>query len=242
MGDDRAAESDVEAIARLNRELADLRTTVLARVGRKATGDIEPTILPSPKPDTLFLQGQTLNRADYPALWAWAEGNGAVGTGLFGAGNGTTTFVLPDLRGRVLMGAGALGTDTYTLGQDVGVARHTLATTEMPAHNHPASGSTSSHGHDHGWAGGHAHGLNSMRYSTPGNPHDHYNVVGTVSEGTSGAGTGPGGNTGTAGVGDHLHGWDNHGHTVTVSTSNTGGGAAHENRQPSKAVNWMIWT
>jgi len=53
-------------------------------------------------------------------------------------GDGRTTFALPDLRCRVPLHAGA-GVD---LGQSAGEATHTLATTEMPAHNHLA-GATS---------------------------------------------------------------------------------------------------
>jgi microcystin-dependent protein len=51
-------------------------------------------------------------------------------------GNGTTTFALPDLRGRVPihMGAG------FTQGERGGEYTHTLITSEMAAHNHSASG------------------------------------------------------------------------------------------------------
>lgn len=52
-------------------------------------------------------------------------------------GNGTTTFALPDLRGRTPI---HFGTDpqagTYTLGQKAGAETVTLQTNEMPAHNH----------------------------------------------------------------------------------------------------------
>ena len=39
----------------------------------------------------------------------------AIGTA-FGEGDGSTTFNLPDLRGRAIQGVGTLGTETYTLG------------------------------------------------------------------------------------------------------------------------------
>jgi microcystin-dependent protein len=56
-------------------------------------------------------------------------------------GNGQTTFALPDLRGRVPihMGSG------FTLGSRGGEETHTLTMSEMPAHVHLAS-STSSAG------------------------------------------------------------------------------------------------
>lgn len=55
-------------------------------------------------------------------------------------GDGQSTFGLPDLRGRVPIGAGT-GTDgiTYALGQKAGSANITLNQTQMPAHTHPLS-------------------------------------------------------------------------------------------------------
>lgn len=47
-------------------------------------------------------------------------------------GNGTTTFNLPNLQGRVAMGTG----NGHTLGETGGQESHTLTTTEMPAHVH----------------------------------------------------------------------------------------------------------
>jgi microcystin-dependent protein len=54
-------------------------------------------------------------------------------------GNGTTTFALPDLRGRVpiSMGQGA-GLQNYIIGQQGGTETVTLAAAEMPAHSHTA--------------------------------------------------------------------------------------------------------
>jgi microcystin-dependent protein len=47
-------------------------------------------------------------------------------------GNGTTTFQLPNLQGRVP----AHFSNNYLLGELTGEANHTLIVTEMPAHNH----------------------------------------------------------------------------------------------------------
>lgn len=52
-------------------------------------------------------------------------------------GDGQTTFGLPDLRGRIPVGAGqGAGLASYTLGQIGGAESHTLQLTEMPPHNH----------------------------------------------------------------------------------------------------------
>ena len=61
-------------------------------------------------------------------------------------GNGQTNFALPDLRGRVVVGAGT-GTDsiTYNVGQAAGVANATLTMAQMPNHVH-TSGAVSLNG------------------------------------------------------------------------------------------------
>ena len=51
-------------------------------------------------------------------------------------GDGVTTFALPDLRGRVPVHAGTLGSDNFVLGQPAGVEAVTLATAQLPAHTH----------------------------------------------------------------------------------------------------------
>jgi microcystin-dependent protein len=53
-------------------------------------------------------------------------------------GNGTTTFALPDLRGRVPVGAGP----GFTLGQMGGEQTHTLTLGEAAQHNHTAVASS----------------------------------------------------------------------------------------------------
>lgn len=62
-------------------------------------------------------------------------------------GNGTTNFLLPNLQGRVPLHSGQTATPPpgltpRSLGQNGGNENVTLATTEMPAHTHPASAST----------------------------------------------------------------------------------------------------
>lgn len=55
-------------------------------------------------------------------------------------GNGTTTFALPDLRGRVPMGVGSgPGLPVTVLGQVTGSPTTTLTVSNMPTHTHTAS-------------------------------------------------------------------------------------------------------
>src|ERR1700757_3402525 len=52
-------------------------------------------------------------------------------------GNGTTTFALPDLRGRAPIGPRqGPGLSSYSLGEEGGTEQVTLLSTQMPAHNH----------------------------------------------------------------------------------------------------------
>ena len=73
--------------------------------------------------------GQNVSRTTYAALFT------AIGTA-WGAGNGSTTFSLPDLRRRVPVGKG--GTGTTLLGSAVG----NLGGTERVLHTHGVSGTT----------------------------------------------------------------------------------------------------
>lgn len=88
----------------------------------------------------LLCDGRQLSRTTYATLFT------RLGT-TYGAGNGTTTFNIPDCRGRVNVGpdnmgtgaAGRLPNTANTRGSAAGEERHTLSSTEMPAHNHNGS-------------------------------------------------------------------------------------------------------
>ena len=83
-----------------------------------------------------------------PKSWAFCNGaliNISTNTALFSilgttyGGNGTTNFALPDLQGRVAVGAGqGPGLSDYSLGQMGGAETEVLSTSSMPAHNHMA--------------------------------------------------------------------------------------------------------
>lgn len=83
-----------------------------------------------------FCHGQLLPIAQNDALFK------LLGT-TYG-GNGQTTFGLPDLRGRTLIGAGqGPGLASYSLGQKGGVEAVTLTTNQLPQHTHPLSANSS---------------------------------------------------------------------------------------------------
>jgi microcystin-dependent protein len=73
--------------------------------------------------------GQTLSISQNTALFS------LLGT-TYG-GNGTTTFLLPDLRSRVAIGAGqGPGLSNYVQGQAAGVENVTILQSNMPTHSH----------------------------------------------------------------------------------------------------------
>jgi microcystin-dependent protein len=80
-----------------------------------------------------FCQGQFLSIASNTALFS------LLGT-TYG-GNGTTTFALPDFRGRAPVGTGqGPGLSNIDLGEMAGTPSITLLTTQMPIHTHGAIG------------------------------------------------------------------------------------------------------
>lgn len=86
----------------------------------------------------LLCDGRAVSRATYAALFA------VLGT-RYGVGDASTTFNLPDLRGRHVLGAGA-GTDltVRALGATGGAETHALTINELPAHQHNAPNATTS--------------------------------------------------------------------------------------------------
>lgn len=77
--------------------------------------------------------GQQLAINQYQALYS------LIGT-TYG-GNGTTTFNLPDLRGRVPVGMGQQpGGTNFVIGTTGGAENSTLTAMQLPAHNHTFSG------------------------------------------------------------------------------------------------------
>jgi microcystin-dependent protein len=108
----------------------------------------------------LLCFGQAVSRTTYADLFT------ALGT-TYGSGDGSTTFNLPDLRGRVSAGkddmggtaasrltSGGSGITGTTLGAAGGTQTHTLTTTEMPAHTHSLGTTSSCGGGNAGGSGG----------------------------------------------------------------------------------------
>ena len=87
-----------------------------------------------------------------PKYWAYCDGrliSISSNTAFFSilgttyGGNGSTTFAVPDLRGRVAVGTGTgNGLSNVQLGQMSGTETVALFITQIPAHNHTATAGT----------------------------------------------------------------------------------------------------
>jgi microcystin-dependent protein len=168
----------------------------------------------------LLCFGQAVSRTAYPVLFTTLSTT-------YGAGDGSTTFNLPDLRGRAIAGKDDMGgtaasrltatvlSAANTLGATGGAQTHTLTSAQsgVPAHGHSASSNTTgAHGHT---------------YVQP------YNTSGTSAAGGYAyifydrAAT-----TESAGA---------HSHTITVSNNSAAdASSAHTNTQPTIILNYII--
>jgi microcystin-dependent protein len=156
----------------------------------------------------LLCDGSAVNRTTYATLFALFSTT-------YGVGDGSTTFNLPDLRGRTIVGK---GTNLDTLGESDGLG----VGSRTPKHNHGvgtlAVATAGGHGHAHtlaiGASGSHSHGTDSQgSHSHGGN---------TSAGGASGANTsGAIGTTNVQGPGAYGVGVNSHYHDVGFFGSHT---------------------
>jgi microcystin-dependent protein len=194
--------------------------------------------------------GQAISRTTYANLF------NLIAT-TYGAGDGATTFNLPDLRGYLLAGkddmggaaasritAGASGIDGTVLGAAGGAQTVTLITAQMPAHGHGVNDPT----HNHAVSDPtHVHGVTD--------PNHVHNVPFSTQQTTNGVtalfgyvdGIGAGGNVGATqpaatgisiqaaatGIGINLAG-------TGISIQSSGGGGAHQNMPPTRICNFIM--
>ena len=184
---------------------------------------------------TLLCAGAYLEQAEYPELYA------AIGTAY---GSSGSRFRLPDLRGRVAIGANTY----YALASTGGLATVTLTEAQIPAHDHTAtlSAAVASHTHAAGTLATDTEAAHSHTYeqglaisSTPSPETLNLNIGAYVLEG---------GTQTTRAAGAHSHnitgstGSASPSVTGTVTVNAAGSSESHSNMQPYLAVNHYIYT
>lgn len=158
----------------------------------------------------LLCYGQSVSRATYAALYA------VIGT-VFGVGDGSTTFNLPDTRGRVMVGQDDMGgvaanrlAAANALAVTGGASTHTLTTAELPSH---------SHSHTHG---SHQHTYSSTQGTDQQNASSNTKIVmGNVNDRTP--------------ISPSAE-------TPAADATPAGSGSAHNNVQPYLTVNYIVRT
>lgn len=167
----------------------------------------------------LLCDGSAVSRSTYAALFS------TIGT-TYGVGDGSTTFNLPDMRGRHAVGAGTgtgggasgsgapTGGSTLTAraaGNWAGEETHTLTTAQMPTHTHTAT--VTDPGHQH---------IVKVWNAAGGNGPFAYNADGTI-------------NVNQAPVESNTTG-------ITVSNASSGSGTTHNVMNPFIVTNFIIKT
>jgi microcystin-dependent protein len=184
-----------------------------------SVGDIKQSASPNSSPGWFLCDGSAVSRTSYAALFT------AIGT-IYGNGDGSTTFNLPDCRGCVIAapddqgGRGAAGLlPGYSFAVKGGASTAALTDpSQNAAHTH---GDT---GHSHGVSQSpHAHSVGSIDYTTP----------------SSGVAAGIGWAAASATSANNAN------VSINVGNANlgySGSGAPHNNVQPTIAFYTYIYT
>ena len=180
----------------------------------------------------LLCYGQAISRDTYKALF------NAIGT-TFGVGNGTTTFNIPDLRGRVVAGQDDMGgtsanrltgipngIDGDIMGTVGGSEGHTLVQAQMPSYNLTVTDP----GHAHGvYDPGHSHTVPSVAIANSSST-NRLTLSGSAQQITWG----------------NLQTWNSgtgigiYGNTTGITVNSGGAGVPHNNVQPTMILNKII--
>lgn len=181
----------------------------------------------------LMCDGSAVSRDTYASLFS------VIGT-LYGSGDGSATFNLPDLVGKLVVGC----SQTYQLGSTGGEETHTLLEAELPQHSH----NIPSHGH-----------ANNILAKTPSLSHSvtqpvfKYNSPsgsaqcnsGSSVTGYSGTSSATASRSASVAISNHTGNCTMGGGVLDAAafdTASTGSGDAHENMQPYVAMNYVIYS
>ena len=182
------------------------------------------TALAAPNSNFVLCYGQAISRTTYATLYA------LLGTA-YGVGDGSTTFNIPDLRGRVVAGFDSMGgssanrltgvsggVDGDGLGNTGGSETHTLTEAQLAAHDHDATGLSGS-------AADHTH---QFTYDTAQIAANNVTFPVSAIQTSGGATTVTTQGSGTVAV------------TITGDTADAGSGTAHNNVQPTIILPYIM--
>ena len=157
----------------------------------------------------LICNGQAVSRITYAALYA------VIGT-TYGAGDGSTTFNIPNLVNKTVRGSNSLG-------KTGGVDTVTLSTAQMPAHTHGVGTLATNN------TGAHTHSLSPLSQI---NYNETYtNTVNRIQSTRATEGT----DATAASAGAHTH-------TISGSTASVGSGSAVTITNPYVMLHYIIKT
>ena len=199
-------------------------SSALGVAGAVPVGVVNPFAGATAPSGWLLCYGQAVSRTQYPVLFTTLSTT-------YGSGDGSTTFNIPDMRGRAVAGKDDMGgtaasrltstvlTASNTLGATGGTQTHTMTSAEMPSHTHTQNAHT--HTQDP-----HRHTLRGDESSYSGNPlvphlQPWYAFTGNAYSLVINETTATNQNT-------------------TATNQNTGGGGAHLNTQPTIVLNYII--
>lgn len=189
-------------------------------------GDIKQSATTGDQVGWLECDGRELIRTDYVVLF------NAIGT-TYGPGDGTSTFNIPDYRGRFLIGTNP----TYPIGTSGGTSDATISTANLPSHTHAVTDPT----HTHTFTGTpHTHTIND-----PG----HIHTAGYPgSTNTTGSDSGSSGLSGTSSsttgitINNTTAGGTNSASATGITIQHTGSGDAFSIVPPYAPVTVLIKT
>lgn len=184
----------------------------------------------------LLCDGAAVSRSAYATLF------GVIGT-TYGAGDGSTTFNLPDLSGRVAIGP----SQSHALASTGGTTTETLLESNLPVHTHEVP----QHGHDNDIVVSmpslsHSVTQPGYTYNSP-NSRTHRTPSSKTTSHYTNTGTATASNSAALVIADHPP-------TACITSGSVedcgalssgtfqGGGGSHDNMQPYLSVNYIIST
>lgn len=224
---------------RLGSEIKALRNSMTPAIPAGVLHGFGGSVAPS---GYLLCDGSAVSRTTYSALFS------AIGIN-YGAGNGSTTFNVPNTKGRILAGYDVSDSGFNALGKTGGAKTVTLTQAQLASHTH----SQTAHAHTQG-THTHSQSPHSHGVVMPGSLGGSYaQLVGDYAAGGSGSAAVPTSQSGLSAVGSPAYASNTTppalaavsptiNNTTPPALGNTGSDSAHENMPPYIVVNYIIKT